>query len=299
MISGEYRVEEWEAGMRLDAFLLERCPSSTRAFVRVAIQSGNVSVCGRKAIKGAKLRTGDEISVCDLLEKSDNKVRPDASVIPDIVYEDEYLIGVNKPAGISVQPLSPTETGTLMNGLVAKYPFLADVGDEPLIAGAVHRIDGGTSGLVIVAKDQATFDAMRKIFSERKVEKHYRALVEGRVTKQGRVSCFLCHDPHLSYCKMIDSKTCKEARESLLAETYYSPIHGSGRNTLLDVSIRTGITHQIRAQLAIAGYPIVGDTLYGAKPQNNREGFCLHSYSATFIHPATKEHITITAENIV
>ncbi len=292
MLNGKYKTEENGVGKRLDAFLLELCPTSTRSFVREAIQGGRVTLNGRIAPKGVKLRLGDEVIVRELLEQCDNHVVADSDVVPEIVYDSDGIIGVNKPAGISVQPLSPLERGTLMNGMVALYPELASVGDEPLIAGALHRIDGGTSGLVLVARNQELFTAMRRLFSERRVEKRYLALVEGQVKKGGRVSCCLSHDPSLSYCRMVDSRTVVNPRDSLLAETYYTPMRTVGRNTLLEVTIRTGITHQIRAQLAIAGYPIVGDSLYGAKEAKG-VGFCLHSYSAAFTHPFSGDKITI------
>lgn len=275
------RVGKDEDGARLDLFVLAHFASSSRALVRDALSRGLVELNGRKAPKGAKLHADDAVTIRELLEGTDIRVRPDSSVVPAIVYADDALLAADKPAGMPVQPLSPRETGTLMNGLAATFPELASVGDDPLIAGAVHRIDAGTSGLVVVARSNEIFAAMRRAFSKRKVTKTYLALVEGKVPGPGQVSCDLAHDPALPFCKMI------KTRDGLHAETAFRPLHPAGANTLLEVTILTGVTHQIRAQLAMAGHPIVGDALYGAKSDFGDGTFRLHSLAAEFAHPAT------------
>ena len=177
-----FQIDGGDAGKRLDVFLAGRFPSSSRALCRDTVLAGNVSVNGTPCRnKGYKLRVGDVVSAEGLLEVEDNRVRPDDTVQPDIVFQDDALIAVNKPAGIPVQPLSCTERGTLMNGLVARFPELARIGDTPLMAGALHRIDIWTSGLVLAARTPESFDAMRRQFAERAVVKTYLALVEGIV----------------------------------------------------------------------------------------------------------------------
>lgn len=294
MISNvELEVVGKDDGTRLDAFILSCFPGSTRALVRDAISGHYVRLRGRSASKGEKVRSGDVVAVDELLEAADVRVAPDASILPRIVYDDGILLAADKPAGMPVQPLSPRERGTLMNGLVAIYPGLAEVGDEPLIAGAVHRIDAGTSGLVVVARSGVVFDAMRQLFARHEVEKTYLAMVEGRVTRPGRVSCDLLHDPTLPFCKMIRAGE-GAAGKGMHAETAFAPLHTAGANTLLEVRIATGVTHQIRSQLAMAGHPIVGDVLYGARALKGAEGtFRLHSLSAAFVHPTTGERIRI------
>ena len=137
--------------------LAKKFATSSRAFCREAVLAGRVSVNGKPCRnKGYKLRAGDTVSVEGLLEAGDNRVQPDESIVPDLLFQDESLLAVNKPAGIPVQPLSCSERGTLMNGLVARFPELAAIGgDEPLMAGALHRIDIWTSGLVLAARTQA------------------------------------------------------------------------------------------------------------------------------------------------
>ncbi len=289
MVNGEKRaVEERDRGVRLDVFVQTAFPSVQRSEVRRAVESGGILLNGRRAAKGAKLRAGDIVDVLSLPEAVDRRVRSDSSVPVSVVYDDGVLIGVDKPAGIPVQPLSSDETGTLMNGLVAYAPEIAEIGDDPLMAGALHRIDTWTSGLVLASRTEEVWLAMRDLFSARKVRKTYLALVEGRVTAPGKVSCELAHDPTLSFCRMIDASKAGPRARPMLAETAYRPLRTAGSATLLEVTIFTGVTHQIRAQLAMAGHPIVGDAIYGARTGLGAgHGQRLHALSVDFRHPQT------------
>lgn len=276
-----------EAGIRLDAALLARFPSSTRAFCRQAIEAGHVRVNGTVRPKGYKLRSGDKVTIQRLKEATDNLVRPDASVPVRIVFEDEHMLAVNKPAGQPVHPLTDTERGTLMNGLVARYPELATLGDQPLMAGALHRIDTATSGLVLVARTAEAFTALRAQFAAQTVEKIYLALVEGHLAVPGRLVHDLAHDPASPHCKMVDARTLAAPQRRLHAETAYRPLDFFGSRTLLEVTIHTGVTHQIRAQLALGGWPVVNDTLYGARPIGGCTRHFLHALSVRLTHPVS------------
>lgn len=279
-----------EGGVRLDAALLKAFPSSTRALVREAIAQGMVKVDGRAAVKGLKLRGGERIEIAELAETSDITVLPDMKVKVKRIFEDASLLAFDKPAGQSVQPLSRTETGTLMNGVVARYPECASVGDQPLMAGALHRIDSGTSGLVLAARTQEAFEDMRAQFAAQTVEKTYLALVEGAVAAGATLENDLTQDRRLPYCKMI-------AGGNLHAVTSFTPVkHLMAENeerTLLEVKIFTGVTHQIRAQLAMAGMHIVNDRLYGAFAVENMAGHALHSLAAKFLHPVSHQPVEI------
>jgi len=292
-----------EGGARLDAALAAAFPASTRAFVRKAIAEGKVLVGGRPAPKGRKLRAGEEIRVVELLEASDNLPLPDPSIRVEPVFEDDFLLAFDKPAGMPVQPLACTEGGTLANAVAARWPQCAPLGDRPLMAGAVHRIDAGTSGLVLFAKTAQAFENMRAQFAAQTVEKKYLALVEGAVAVGATLESDLVHDPRLPFCKMIDfadnrlTRAEREGLKPLYAATRFSPAGmatvGCETRTLLEVSISTGVTHQIRAQLAAAGMHIVNDTLYGAFAVENQTGHCLHALSAAFLHPATGQKTVI------
>lgn len=276
-----------EAGLRLDVALAARFPASTRAFCRHAVESGRVLVNGQPCLKGYKLRPRDAVSVAHLKEAADNRVKPDPSVPVRLVFEDASLLAANKPAGLAVHPLDCDEGGTLMNGLVARFPELAEVGDQPLMAGALHRIDTGTSGLVLAARTQAAFEALRAQFAAQTVEKVYLALVEGHVAVPGRLEHDLAHHPGLPHCKMVDARSLAAPHRRLRAETVYKPLELVGRYTLLKVTIFTGVTHQIRCQLALAGCPIVNDTLYGARPVEGCARHFLHALEARFTHPVS------------
>ena len=294
----------------MDAAILHVFPSTTRAFVKEAIAAGNVLVGDRHVPKGLKLRGGETVVIRELLEAADNLVAPVAGPLR-VAFEDAALLAFDKPAGQPVQPLSCRETGTLMNGVVSRYPECRAISEfdaaghvvNTLMAGALHRIDADTSGLVLVARNQAAFDGLRSQFAAQTVKKTYLALVEGAVAVGGTLENDLVHDPTLPFCRMIDAHhnrltgaQCQRLRP-LRAVTAFSPIahrtEGNEERTLLEVTIYTGVTHQIRAQLALAGMHIVNDRLYGAFAVENQRGHCLHALAAVFRHPATGELVEI------
>ncbi len=295
--------KQQQSGVRLDAALLLTFPTTTRAFVREAVEAGTILVNGRRAAKGLKLRGGETITVQMLAEAADNLAQPNPTIRPQIVFEDASLLALNKPAGLPTQPLTRTECATLMNGVVARYPECAPLGDRPLMAGALHRIDADTSGLVLVARTAEAFANLRAQFSEQTVKKTYLALVEGDIAVGGTLENDLVHDPTLPFCRMIDAhhnrltRTEAEKLRPLHAVTRFTPI---GRTTveneartLLEITIYTGVTHQIRAQLALAGIHIVNDRLYGAFAIENQTGHCLHALAAKFRHPLSGDETEI------
>ena len=291
-----------EGGVRLDAAVLNAYPSATRAFVKEAIASGAILINGRPAAKGLKLRGGETVVIRELLEAADNLVAP-AGICPDPIFEDDALLAFDKPAGMPVQPLSCRETGTLMNAVVARHPECRALGDVPLMAGALHRIDADTSGLVLVARTAEAFANLRAQFAAQTVKKTYLALVEGTVAVGGTLENDLIHDPTLPFCRMIDAHhnrltSSQVSRlKSLHAVTQFNPIgHVTVENeerSLLEVTIFTGVTHQIRAQLALAGMHIVNDRLYGAFAIENQTGHCLHALAASFTHPVSGDPVEI------
>ncbi|MCQ2395321.1 MAG: RluA family pseudouridine synthase [Kiritimatiellae bacterium] len=301
-------IEITEGGVRLDAALLHAFPTTTRAFVKEAIASGAILIAEadsspRRAPKGLKLKGGEQIVIHELLEAADNLVTPIAGPL-SLAFEDEAILAFDKPAGMPVQPLTCRETGTLMNAVVARYPECRPLGDLPLMAGALHRIDADTSGLVLVARTAAAFENLRAQFAAQTVKKTYLALVEGSVAVGGTLENDLVHDPTLPFCRMIDkSRVRANGRfqisdlKLLHAVTSFRPIgHTTVENeerTLLEVTIFTGVTHQIRAQLALAGLHIVNDRLYGAFAVENQTGHCLHALAAAFAHPVSGDPVEI------
>ena len=301
-------IEIKEGGVRLDAAILNAIPSTTRAFVKDAIAAGNILIAGgsapaHRAPKGLKLRGGETIVIRELLEAADNLVAPEPAAL-SCVFEDAAILAFDKPAGMPVQPLSCRETGTLMNAVVAKYPECRPLGDSPLMAGALHRIDADTSGLVLVARTADAFANLRAQFAAQTVKKTYLALVEGTVAVGGTLENDLVHDPTLPFCRMIDRSRVRVNNrsqisnlKSLHAVTQFTPIARTTveneERTLLEVTIFTGVTHQIRAQLALAGLHIVNDRLYGAFAVENQTGHCLHALAAAFAHPVSGDPVEI------
>ena len=287
-----------EGGVRLDAALLNHFPTTTRAFVREAIERGEVMVNGRNAAKGLKLKGGETIEIKTLLEACDNLVAPERSETPIAeCYADDVLLAYDKPVGMPVQPLNCRETGTLMNHVAFLHPECRPLGDIPLMAGALHRIDADTSGLVLVARTADAFADLRAQFSAQTVKKTYLAMVEGEVAVGGRLENELVHDPTLPFCRMIDythnrlSMSQRAKLKPLPAVTEFEPLARTmvenEVRTLLKVTIYTGVTHQIRAQLALAGMHIINDRLYGAFAIEHQCGHFLHAYQAEFLHPTT------------
>ena len=298
--------------MRLDAAILEAFPSASRAFVKEAVSSGAILVNGRAVSKGLKLSGSETIFIKELLEKSDNLVLPEEGKDIKPVYADDFLLAFDKPCNMPVQPLSCRETGTLMNAVVSSYPECRKLVERDgngnaknqLMAGALHRIDADTSGLVIVSRTQEAFDFLRRQFTEQSVVKTYLALVEGNVEDEGIIEGDLIHDPTVPFCRMVDLKTSR-IHPSLIAKakplhavTAYKPINRwrveNEDLTLLEVTIKTGVTHQIRAQLSSRRMHIVNDTLYGAFAVEGLSGHRLHSLAAEFVHPGTNERVKIS-----
>lgn len=296
-----------EGGVRLDAAILRAFPTTTRAFVREAIAAGEVMIAAegaepRRADKGLKLRPGTTIVVRSLLEAVDNLVKP-CGDCPRPLFEDDALLAFDKPVAMPVQPLSCRETGTLANAVATRYPECRPLGDRPLLGGALHRIDADTSGLVLFARTAEAFDNVRAQFAAQTVKKTYLALVDGSVAVGGTLENELIHDPTVAFCKMVDANHNRLTRSQMAglkplpAVTQFMPIqHTCVENeerTLLEVTIYTGVTHQIRAQLALAGMHIINDRLYGAFAVEHQVGHCLHAWAVSLRHPVSGEPMEI------
>jgi 23S rRNA pseudouridine1911/1915/1917 synthase len=284
-----------EDGLRLDAVVVAHFPATTRLLAQRAIAAGDVTVDGKASHKGAKVCAGMSVCVKKLPESNDLRVLPDATMALEILFEDADLVAANKPAGMDVHPLRPEEQGTLANGLVARWPELAEVGDQPLMAGVVHRIDGDTSGLVLAARNQAAFQGIRAQFAAHTVRKEYVALVAGAMEKDtGKLENELVHQPWRRG-RMVDARRLKNPERPMRAVTEFKVARKVGKFTLLDVTIFTGVTHQIRCQLALAGHAIVGDTLYGGVVVKNFPRHFLHASAVELRQPRTGDALRIEA----
>lgn len=279
-----------DAGQRLDRAVAAHCAGTTRAFVLDAIARGDILLNDRTAPKGVKLANGDRVLVIALFEQADKRVLPEPGLPLAVIHSDEALIVLDKPAGMPVHPLGPGETGTLANALVAREPALADIGDDPLFPALVHRLDTDTSGLVVAARTATAYAFMRDAFHEHRVEKHYRALVCGAPPDTGRLEHYLAHHPaRPGFMRVFECRPERYAGPRLMqAVTEFRTVTRYRDYTLLDVTIPTGVTHQIRGQLAAAGFPIAGDLLYGRSPAPlNLTRHFLHAVAIAFAHPTT------------
>ena len=292
-------VEGSEAGARLDVWLAGRLPELSRARVQALMAEGAVRVGGRAARPSIRLRGGEEVTV----------FLPDpvaASVAAEdlplaIVYQDAWLVVVDKPAGMTVHPGAGRPAGTLVNALLHHVRDLSGVGGV-LRPGIVHRLDRGTSGLMVVAKDDETHRALAAQFASRTVEKEYLAVVHGVPrAKQGVVEAAIGRDP---VHRMKMSIRAPRGRAARSAYTVEEALDGAA---LLRVRIHTGRTHQIRVHLASLGHPVAGDATYGGtrSPGSRRPESraalaalarpALHAARLVFDHPASGERLRFEA----
>ena len=281
---------------RLDKAILGRFPTSSRALVNAAFAEGGVLLDDRPAAKSDRPRRGGVVTLPRLLERADRAPLPQAGELR-ILLADDAVLAIDKPGGQPCHPVEPGETGTLANALAARFPEMAGVGDDPAMPGLLHRIDSGTSGIVLCARTQAAFEAIRRQFTARTVDKTYLAVVHGEVAKAGGVSGWLAHcSSFRGRMRCVASASLPKGERALFAETFYKPLRVDGGRTLLEVTIATGVTHQIRCQLASIGHPIVGDATYGPdRPLDGPFGphHLLHAAALAFAHPATGARTTI------
>lgn len=281
---------------RLDKVVLAHAPGSTRALVAECFSRHGVTADGRPAAKSDRPAAGMRIVVSGLAEASDRTVRPEDGPLA-VVWEGAGLVAADKPAGQPCHPVSIGETGTLAAALLGRYPDMAGIGDDPLMPGLLHRIDAGTSGLVLAARSRQAFDAVRAQFTAHAARKVYLAEVVGRVDRPGGVSGLLAHSTSFrGRMRCVSGSALPGKERAMFAETFYRPLEVRRDTTLLEVTILTGVTHQIRCQLASLGHPIVGDTTYGAPaPLAGSFGpfHRLHALSVAFTPPGADAPITV------
>lgn len=273
-------------GDRLDV-LLARDGELSRSRAAALIKDGCVTVNGRRETKpAAKPEAGAEI-LLDLPEAK--PARAEAQDIPlQILYQDRHLAVVVKPCGMVVHPAAGNDDGTLVNALLFHLDHLSGIGGE-MRPGIVHRLDKDTSGLMLVAKDDQTHAALSRQLADRQMEKHYRAMVYGKMKEQSGVV-----EKPIGRSK-TDRKKMAVAEDGRWAKTEWTVLRAYPDRTLLDVHIITGRTHQIRVHMASLGHPVLGDSLYGHKRMPAAPRLMLHAYSLSFTHPETGERLRFTA----
>jgi 23S rRNA pseudouridine1911/1915/1917 synthase len=275
-----------EAGVRIDRYLVSVLPGQTRSQIQRLIKEGKVQIAAQAVKSNRVVHAGDEIDI---------EIPQPTSAIPEaenldvrIVYQDSDLVVVDKPAGMVVHPAAGHASGTLVNALLHQVKDLSGIGGE-LRPGIVHRLDRGTSGLMVVAKNDKAHVELARQFHDREVEKEYVALVWGVVQAGKRIDLPIGRDPD-DRKKM--SATARRARSATTRVT--KALHLPGVS-LIHVAIATGRTHQIRVHLSEIGHPIVGDATYGGirrrvmgdlRPLLSLDRPFLHAFRLMFHHPA-------------
>lgn len=282
----DFCAEPDEVGERLDKVITERLDGSySRTEIQQFIKDGLVLVNDVSSKPAYRLEDNDCVQLA-LPPQIVAEVLPE-DIPLDIVYADDAIAVVNKPAGMVVHPAHGNETGTLVNALLHRYPQLAEVGDAIERAGIVHRLDKDVSGVMVVA---LTNDAHRHLVSQfqaRTIEKHYIALVEKHPpNEKGRIDAPIGRDPRHRK-QMAVLRDGKESVTEFFVRNFF------GERALLDVFPHTGRTHQIRVHLAFINCPIVGDNIYGYRKQRIKMNrIFLHAFRIAFDHPLTDERVT-------
>jgi len=281
----EFRVEE--AARRLDRYIADRCPELSRSEVQRLIKEGLVLVNEAPAKASYGPVPGDWITV--YLPQEEKTLVPEEIPL-DILFEDEYLLVINKPAGLVVHPSPGHEAGTLVNALLAYRPDLVRANLDPQRPGIVHRLDRETSGVLVVAATAQVQRALQQQFKSREVEKIYLALVYGRLLPlRAAIEAPIGRDPR-------DRKKMKVLREGKYARTEYHVREHLAESTFLEATLLTGRTHQLRVHFASIGHPVVGDRVYGPRHQRiDAPRQMLHSWRLRFSHPITKERMEFAA----
>jgi 23S rRNA pseudouridine1911/1915/1917 synthase len=279
-------------GERIDVFIARTLPYLSRTRVQALIKQGTVLLNNRPARASDKLEPGDTILVHQPAPETETKADREPAQPLDILFEDEHILVINKPAGLVVHPAAGHEGDTLADLLLARDPSIAQAvnpGSQHR-PGIVHRLDKDTSGLLIVAKTAAAMTQLAQQFQERTITKRYLALVEGRLPlAEGAIEAPIGRDQRHRQRMTI---TAQHGRH---AQTLFWVEHEFKSFSLLRVQIITGRTHQIRVHLAAIGHPVVGDRLYGHPQSLEPPRVFLHAAELQFTHPVTGQRLAFQA----
>lgn len=276
----EITITSIDQGKRLDKFLVNQLYDYSRSFLQSQIRKGEITVNNKKVATGIKLKKGDKIQIV-LQKPQPISIEADKNILIDIIYENDDLLVINKESGIVVHPSKSTPNNTVVNALIAQYPNITSVGDDPIRPGIVHRLDKDVSGIMVVAKNQKTFEHLKTQFKSRDIRKTYIALAIGNISPpHGEIDSPIGRSK--SNPNRMSVKKKSEGREAI---TRYKTVRKYRNFSLLEIETKTGRTHQIRVHLLSKGHPIVGDKIYfikKTKKETQLNRIFLHASSIQF-----------------
>lgn len=278
-----------EEGQRLDGYIAGQLPQLTRSAVQKLLAEGNIQVQGTPAAKSLRVREGWEVRV-SLPEPEETTLLPQ-NIPLDIVYEDDDLLVVNKPKGMVVHPAPGNPDGTLVNALLAHCGNSLSGINGVIRPGIVHRIDKDTSGLLMVAKNDAAHQGLAAQIQEHSFTREYEAVVYGNL----RENCGTVNAP-IGRHPVDRKKMAVTEKHSRPAVTHFQVLARYGSFTHVRLQLETGRTHQIRVHMAYLGHPVAGDPVYGPKKViTSLQGQCLHARKIGFVHPITGEYLEFSS----
>ena len=278
---------EDESGSRLDVWLTSRFPKYSRTYFQKLIDKGLVLVNGQKAPKRLIISPNDEVEV--EFEVTEALHAKPENIPLDILYEDDVMIAINKPAGLVVHPAPGHPNGTFVNGLL--YYLNAHPTRDPIRPGIVHRLDKETSGVLIAAKTPKSHEKLVNLFANREVKKTYIALLNGNPGIERTIDAPIGRDPKNRQKMAVRS-------DGKRAITHLKRLHFDGEISLASIDIETGRTHQIRVHMNSIKTPIIGDSVYGSKRANETHKASrqlLHTYKLSLPHPTTGKTVHFCA----
>lgn len=269
-------------GERIDKALADLVPEFSRSYLRQLIEAGVVLLNGKPVVKPSQKVKAAEVGSVELRATPQSQAFKAEPMALDVVFEDEYLRVINKPAGLVVHPAPGNWTGTLLNGLLARD---SDANELPR-AGIVHRLDKDTSGLMVVARKRQVMDALVKLIAAREVSRQYLALAHRPWlgATQRDVDAALGRDPRNRLRMAVVDL---ERQPGKAAKTTFNLLQSMDKGCLVQCTLHTGRTHQIRVHMSSIGHPLVSDPAYGGALACGLERQALHAYRLAFVHPVT------------
>ena len=273
---------------RVDIYLSQKYPDLSRSYIQKLVQEHRVTINGLNIKTSYRLKADDTIEV-DIVFPRKDPLLPEEIPLK-YLFEDEYILVIEKPSGLVVHPGAGTRNHTLVNALLYHCPSLRGVGEENR-PGIVHRLDKETSGVLVAAKTQMAYDELLRQFKAREVEKLYLGLVWGKMPeKTGRFTWAVGR--HEKHRQRISIKT----KNPKTAETHFTVKQEWDEFSFLEIRPLTGRTHQIRVHFAASGHPVVGDTRYGRKKTiYHLSRMFLHAHQLAFVHPVSKERVEFSS----